>query len=197
MRLVRAVIATPVGPMVALSSGEALCALEFDSGPRLSRLDARLSRFYQHAVVEAGHDRIVRDVEHWIDAYFAGVSADARALPLDARGTPFECRVWAALQEIPPGATTSYGAIAAQVTDRPNASRAVGLANGANPIALVVPCHRVIGADGSLTGYGGGLDRKERLLVHEERYWPTASSVSRVRQRAARHAGNAQLRLGF
>ena len=81
-------------------------------------------------------------------------------------GTPFQRRVWAALRAIPAGETTSYGALA-RLLDAPGASRAVGLANGANPIGIVVPCHRVIGADGSLTGFGGGLARKQWLLQHE------------------------------
>ena len=81
-------------------------------------------------------------------------------------GTPFQLEVWAALRTIPAGSTQSYGGLAAQI-GRPNAMRAVGLANGSNPIAIVVPCHRVIGADATLTGYGGGIDRKRWLLAHE------------------------------
>ena len=87
---------------------------------------------------------------------------------LQAEGPEFDKKVWAALLEIPFGTTTSYGAIAKRVGS-PNAARAVGAANGANPIALIVPCHRVIGADGSLTGYGGGLPLKRKLLEHEAR----------------------------
>ena len=82
------------------------------------------------------------------------------------RGAPFERRVWAALRLIPPGRTVSYGEIARQI-GAPGSSRAVGMANGANPIAIIVPCHRVIGSNGTLTGYGGGLDRKAWLLNHE------------------------------
>ncbi len=95
-------------------------------------------------------------------AYFAG-ELTAFDLPLAPAGTPFQLRVWAALRTIPYGQTVSYGQLARQIGS-PAASRAVGLANGRNPIALVVPCHRVVGADGSLTGYGGGLDRKRFLL---------------------------------
>jgi len=87
-------------------------------------------------------------------------------VPVRAGGTPFQRVVWAALREIPPGRTTSYGQLAARL-GRPGASRAVGLANGANPVAIAVPCHRVIGADGTLTGYGGGIERKRWLLEHE------------------------------
>ena len=190
--LVRATFDTPVGPMLALASSVALCALEFDNGSRLSRLDARLARFFPDATIADGTNAILAAVGAWLDEYFAGRAAGVAGLPLGARGTPFEQTVWRALLDIAPGATCSYGHIAAKVTSRPNASRAVGLANGANPIALVVPCHRVIGADGSLTGYGGGLDRKLWLLEHEERHWPTATSVSRVGRAASR-----QVRLTF
>jgi methylated-DNA-[protein]-cysteine S-methyltransferase len=100
-----------------------------------------------------------------LEAYFAG-SRETFDVPLDLQGTDFQRRVWAGLLEIPYGETMSYGELARRV-GRPGASRAVGLANGRNPVAIVVPCHRVIGADGTLTGYGGGLDRKVWLLDHE------------------------------
>ncbi len=105
-----------------------------------------------------------------LQAYFAGELTDFD-LPLQMHGTEFQRRVWAALCEIPYGETISYGELARWVGN-PKASRAVGLANGRNPVAIVVPCHRVIGADGSLTGYGGGLDRKVWLLEHEASYRP-------------------------
>ena len=116
----------------------------------------------------------------WLARYFAGEGADSSTLPLDGRGTQFERHVWRALLAIPPGETRSYGQVAARVASTVNASRAVGLANGSNPIAIVVPCHRVIGADGTLTGYGGGLDTKTWLLEHEQKYWPTDTSLHRV-----------------
>jgi methylated-DNA-[protein]-cysteine S-methyltransferase len=99
-------------------------------------------------------------------AYFDGDLDAIDRLPVAPAGTPFQQEVWAALRGIPCGVTTSYGVLARQL-GRPDASRAVGLANGSNPIAIVIPCHRVIGANGSLTGYGGGLDRKRWLLAHE------------------------------
>ena len=98
-------------------------------------------------------------------AYFAGQLTEFD-LPLAAAGTYFQRRVWSALQQIPYGETWSYGQLASKIGN-PAAVRAVGLANGRNPIAVIVPCHRVIGADGSLTGYGGGLERKRYLLDHE------------------------------
>ena len=102
------------------------------------------------------------------EAYFDG-GLTAFDLALAPRGSDFQCRVWAALCEIPYGTTISYGELAKRIGN-PNASRAVGLANGANPLAIVVPCHRVIGANGSLTGYGGGLPAKEFLLELERRH---------------------------
>jgi methylated-DNA-[protein]-cysteine S-methyltransferase len=101
-----------------------------------------------------------------MDAYFAGEMAALGRVPWTVVGTDFQKTVWRALLDIPAGTTTTYGALAARI-GRPAAVRAVGLANGANPVGLVIPCHRVIGADGSLTGYGGGLERKRWLLAHE------------------------------
>ncbi|MEV0783767.1 methylated-DNA--[protein]-cysteine S-methyltransferase [Streptomyces sp. NPDC050423] len=100
-----------------------------------------------------------------LDAYFAGELREFD-LPLHLDGTPFQRTVWAELQRIPYGETRSYGELA-DILGKPGASRAVGLANGKNPVGIIVPCHRVIGASGSLTGYGGGLDRKQRLLAFE------------------------------
>jgi methylated-DNA-[protein]-cysteine S-methyltransferase len=101
-----------------------------------------------------------------MSAYFAGDVHAIDALPVKTAGTPFQREVWRALRAIPCGSTISYGELARRI-GRPDAVRAVGLANGSNPIGVVVPCHRVIGANGSLTGYGGGLERKRWLLDHE------------------------------
>lgn len=109
-----------------------------------------------------------------LEAYFDGQVAAIESIRTLARGTEFQLLVWSALREIPAGSTLSYGALAAKI-GRPAAVRAVGAANGANPIPVVVPCHRVIGADSSLTGFGGGLGRKRWLLTHERTH--TAPSV--------------------
>jgi methylated-DNA-[protein]-cysteine S-methyltransferase len=101
-----------------------------------------------------------------IGGYFAGDLKAIDTIPVQTAGTPFQREVWHALREIPCGTTVSYGKLAARI-GRPAAVRAVGLANGSNPVGVVVPCHRVIGADGSLTGYGGGIERKRWLLDHE------------------------------
>jgi methylated-DNA-[protein]-cysteine S-methyltransferase len=168
--LSRAIVSTPIGDMLALSSDTGLCALEF-KGPRerLTRLEARLRHhFPPHTIVDA-ESPTTAQTRAWLREYFAGTQADADAIPLDMRGADFERRVWIALRAIPPGTTTSYGAIATALGS-PGASRAVGAANGANPVAIIVPCHRVIGSSGALTGYGGGLDRKTWLLDHERRW---------------------------
>lgn len=109
--------------------------------------------------------KVVAPVRSQIEEYCAGTRRTF-ALPLAPKGTAFQHEVWNALLAIPFGTTTSYGALAAKL-GRPGAARAVGLANGSNPIGLIVPCHRVIGSDGSLTGYGGGLPLKRALLAHE------------------------------
>ena len=119
-------------------------------------------------------DGAFADVQAQLTEYFAGDRHEFD-LALNPRGTPFQTRVWAALAEIPYGRTTTYGVLAAELGS-PAAARAVGLANGRNPISIIVPCHRVIGSGGSLTGYGGGLDAKRWLLAHELRR-VTANSV--------------------
>ena len=113
-------------------------------------------------------DRALAPAISQMKAYFAGELTEFH-LALAPVGTNFQLRVWRALLAIPYGETTTYGALAKQLGNA-NASRAVGLANGQNPISIIVPCHRVVGADGSLTGYGGGLDRKRVLLDHEAKY---------------------------
>lgn len=155
--------------MRALASDTALCAFEFYRPSRVARLDARLARWFDSPDIADGDNAVLAVTRRWAVAYFSGERADAASVPLDLRGTPFERQVWEALRCIPAGTTTTYGAVARQVGS-PDASRAVGLANGANPIAIIVPCHRVIGSDGTLTGYGGGLDRKSWLLSHERRW---------------------------
>ncbi len=113
---------------------------------------------------ETGSDNpVLQEAHHQFEAYFAGELREFD-IPLAARGTPFQRRVWDELTRIPFGVTASYGEIAARLGMPAGASRAVGTANGANPIAIIVPCHRVIGANGKLVGYAGGLERKRQLL---------------------------------
>jgi methylated-DNA-[protein]-cysteine S-methyltransferase len=157
--------ASPIGPITLASDGRALVALDFGTpaDPVLSRLRARFGP--GTPIREAGDPQGFTSL---VRAYFSGELDALGGCPVDGGGTPFQRRVWAALREIGPGETLSYSALAARI-GMPKATRAVGLANGRNPIAIVVPCHRVIGADGGLTGYGGGIERKRWLLAHERR----------------------------
>ncbi|GHD98709.1 hypothetical protein GCM10008024_03310 [Allgaiera indica] len=163
---------TPLGPMIAVTDARTLHLLEFVGRKALPTELRRL-----HAAVRGSlgvgtlppHDLIAQELA----AYFEGRSADF-AVPLSLHGTPFTRRVWQALRAIPAGETRSYTQVA-QTIGRPDAVRAVARANGANQIALIVPCHRVIGADGALTGYGGGLWRKQRLIELERQFAPAPS----------------------
>ncbi len=158
-------VPSPLGAITLVWDGdEVLRALDFeDHDARLHRL---LRRHYGTRPVERG--RAPEKLRRALAAFFAGELESIATLRVDTNGTAFQRRVWAALRRIPAGCTSSYGELATSI-GAPSACRAVGLANGANPIAIVVPCHRVIGADGTLTGYGGGLARKRWLLDHERR----------------------------
>ena len=162
MRLTIERIQTPIGTILLVSDGAALRVLHFDDDE--ATLHGLLRRQYPRD--EIGEGRVPAAITAALASYFDGDLRAIDAVPVATNGTEFQRRVWAALREIPVGTTTSYGALAAKL-GHPRASRAVGLANGSNPVGLVVPCHRVIGANGSLTGYGGGLSRKQWLLAHE------------------------------
>jgi len=160
-------VASPIGTMLLVADDDgtlrALDFVEYES--RMLRL---LGRHYGTAyVLKPG--RVPAAVTDALTAYFDGALTALDAVSVRTNGSAFQRRVWTALRDIPAGVTTSYGRLAATL-GHASASRAVGLANGANPIGIVVPCHRVIGADGTLTGYGGGLDRKRWLLDHEARF---------------------------
>jgi len=161
-------IESPVGKIVLAETGGALCALDFEEGPE--PVLARLKRRYGALQARPGNG--VRELRDRLEAYFQGDLKALDGLPVEPGGTPFQRDVWSALQRIPAGSTTSYSELAASI-GRPSAVRAVGMANSRNPIAVVIPCHRVVGRDGSLTGYAGGLERKRWLLRHEG-YFPQA-----------------------
>lgn len=156
---------TPIGAMLAVAGDAGVHLLEFAERKALPTEIERLRKrvgpicFGQHAML----DRLA----HQVEQYFAGRSLSFD-LPIAQKGTPFEATVWDALRRIPAGGTRSYGEIARSI-NRPDAARAAARANGANQVAILVPCHRVIGADGSLTGYGGKIWRKQWLLEHERR----------------------------
>ncbi len=158
-------IPTPVGVMlIATDEQERLRILDWqDCAERMERLSAR---YYGPGAVTLRDGDAGNAVVEKLKAYVEGNIGAIDDIPTEAAGTPFQRAVWGTLRMIPAGQTWSYGRLAAHI-GRPAAVRAVGLANGANPIGVVVPCHRVIGADGGLTGYGGGLPRKRWLLRHE------------------------------
>jgi methylated-DNA-[protein]-cysteine S-methyltransferase len=148
---------SPIGELLLVGDGHALHGLHMQEG----RTAVSVHPEWRRA------DEPFADVSEQLSQYFAGERHDFE-VQVAMAGTPFQRRVWDALQEIPYGETTTYGELAYRL-GRPSASRAVGLANGRNPIAVIVPCHRVIGSDGGLTGYGGGLERKRFLLELEAR----------------------------
>ncbi|TDB93121.1 methylated-DNA--[protein]-cysteine S-methyltransferase [Actinomadura sp. 7K534] len=154
------VVDSPVGPLTLMAQEGALCALYME----VQRHRPPAETF---GVPGDPHDEPFATVAEQLSAYFAG-ELTKFDLPLTLNGTPFQKRVWSLLQEIPYGETATYGELAAEL-GKPSASRAVGLANGRNPIGVIVPCHRVIGSSGGLTGYGGGLDRKRYLLDFERK----------------------------
>lgn len=154
-------IATPLGPMIAMAEPRGLVLLEFLDRPALTGEVQALRHRHGYAVAPGSHPHLAQ-AERELGEYFAGARQDFQ-VPVWTPGSDFEQAVWARLREVPFGATCSYAEIAAGV-GRPGAARAVGTANGRNRLAIVVPCHRVVGADGSLTGYGGGMARKAFLL---------------------------------
>jgi methylated-DNA-[protein]-cysteine S-methyltransferase len=146
---------TPIGPLHLALCGEALCGLRFD-------------------LPFAGSEERT-DTGERVRAYFAGDLRALSGIPLAPAGTPFQQRVWRALLEIPPGETRSYGQLARQLATHP---RAVGSANGANPVSLAIPCHRVLATDGKLCGYAWGEERKRWLLAHERGQGPAVLRFS-------------------
>ena len=149
---------SPLGVILLVGNGQGLTELEFQDGTKPTAINAEWERDDSHFMEEVGQ----------IKAYFAG-ERQQFDLQLAPKGTAFQQEVWRALRAIPYGQTISYGELAHRI-GRPKAARAVGAANGANPLALIVPCHRVIGSNGRLTGYRGGLSIKEALLAHEQQY---------------------------
>ena len=152
-------IDSPVGRLLLVAGAEGLVQLAFegrhDEGVALNGADES----------DPLGTRWLDQAREQLEEYFAGVRWHFD-VPLAPRGTAFQLKVWSALREIPPGSVVSYGELARRI-NAPNAVRAVGAANGQNPIAIIIPCHRVIGSNGTLVGYGGGLERKRWLLDHE------------------------------
>lgn len=158
-------VVTPIGDLLVVADQEGKLRATFwtDDEEDLRRV---LERHYPGMQIELETASDPHGLTGALAAYFAGDLHAIDTLPVETAGTPFQREVWRALREIPCGTTVSYGELARRI-GRPAAVRAVGMANGSNPIGVVVPCHRVIGSNGSLTGYGGGIERKRWLLDHE------------------------------
>ena len=152
-------IESPIEPLLLSSDGESLTSL--------SMVTQRHGPFFSETWKRDDSAKLFIEARKQLEAYFTGELIEFD-LPLAMRGTEFQKQVWQELQTIPYGVTISYGELAQRVGN-PNSSRAVGAANGRNPISIIVPCHRVIGSNGKLTGYGGGMERKEWLLAHESK----------------------------
>jgi methylated-DNA-[protein]-cysteine S-methyltransferase len=159
-------LASPIGDLLLAGDGDSLHLLGFPEGKMRTR----------HKDLWRPDDAVFAEVKSQLNAYFAGALQEFD-LPLSPQGTQFQMSVWKALTTIPYGGTCSYGQIAEQV-GKPKASRAVGAANGQNPIPIIIPCHRVIGSTGKLTGFGGGLPTKVALLNLEQRHRPFQLSAS-------------------
>ncbi len=170
-------IDTPLGPMVAVGGTDRLHLLEFADRRGLEREILTLRQETGAAIIPGASPPLV-SIQAELRAYFAG-TACAFATPVAIAGTPFQQRVWEQLRQIPPGRPCSYRELAVRI-GQPSAARAVGRANGANRLALVIPCHRVIAADGTLGGYSGGTARKQWLLDHERRAWGGVAVASPV-----------------
>ena len=153
---------SPVGTIVLVVEGEQLCSLDFDDYHQ--RMMTLLERRYGPVSLTTTMDPC--GFSSRMRAYFAGDYQALDAIPVSTGGTAFQQQVWQALRTIPPGTTLTYGQLATRI-GKPTASRAVGGTNALNPVAIVLPCHRVVGANASLTGYAGGLERKRWLLHHE------------------------------
>lgn len=170
---------SPIGLLTLAWDNDVLRALDFDGFA---------ARFHELLVAQYGECKLMEaeipdTFRRALEGYFGGDLTGIDQIRVQTAGTPFQQQVWAELRKIPAGSTTSYGKLAARL-GKPGSSRAVGRANGSNPVGIVVPCHRVIGANGSLTGYGGGMERKRWLLEHERAHSPQAASSSEPVQRS-------------
>ncbi|MCP5102447.1 MAG: methylated-DNA--[protein]-cysteine S-methyltransferase [bacterium] len=164
----RCYLETPHGKMEAMATEKGLSVLEFVKPNRRELLARRLAKWFPGYEVEDTSDAYIAMAEEWLADYFQGKFDGLTNPPLDMRGTEFELKVWQGLLKIPLGRTATYGSLALELGLR-NGARAVGGANRRNPVSLIVPCHRVIGQNDALVGYGGGLDLKKILIDHEKK----------------------------
>lgn len=162
------ILGSPVGSLLAVASSTALVFLEFGKDKaKLDRVKHKLQKWHKGSFsLTPGSNKILRDTEIWLKHYFSGNPIVSRLPPLNALGTPFEKAIWRAMKKIPRSSVWSYKDLAKKA-GYPKGARAAGGACGRNPISILVPCHRVVGSSGKLTGYGGGLPTKQWLLDHE------------------------------
>jgi len=162
-----AIIETPLGEMAAAATKDGICLLEFTSRPALESEFNKLALTFGESVI-SGSNKHIRALKKQVKEYFKGKRKEF-SLPLITPGTDFQTAVWNNLKKIPYGKTISYLQLAKSIKN-PGAARAVAAANGSNRIAIIIPCHRVIGSDGDLVGYAGGLEKKKWLIEHEKKY---------------------------
>jgi O-6-methylguanine DNA methyltransferase len=165
-RLKRIILDTPYAKMVAMATAKGLAVLEFIKPNRSELLSERLKKYFPGYEITDVADEITDLTREWLRQYFSREFAGLTVPPLDLRGTEFELKVWQALLRIPLGQTTTYRELAIEL-GIPKGARAIGGASRRNPVSLIVPCHRVIGHNGNLVGYGGGLEVKQALIAHE------------------------------
>jgi AraC family transcriptional regulator of adaptative response/methylated-DNA-[protein]-cysteine methyltransferase len=161
------IIETPLGEMAAAATKEGICLLEFTSRPALESEFNKLALTFNETI-KSGSNKHLRALKKQLKEYFKGKRKEF-SIPIITPGTEFQQTVWNALKKIPYGITISYLEQARSI-NKPGAVRAVANANGSNRIAIIIPCHRVIGSDGNLVGYGGGLEKKKWLIDHEKKY---------------------------
>ena len=164
-QIIYKLIDTDIGSMIIGVTNDRLCLLEFNKPERVERTLTKLQRIYHYSIIE-GENELFDKVESQLKEYFTGILKKF-TIPLELIGTPFEKLVWSKLLTIPYGQTRSYLEIAKSI-EKPTGFRAVARANGSNNISIIIPCHRVIASNGKLQGYGGGLEKKEKLLNLEK-----------------------------
>lgn len=164
--LLKSKISTPLGEMIIIVSEKGLCFLEYTNNKRNKLIENRLKKYYKDYQIKSGTNEITKNVAKQLSNYFNKLKFDFENIPMDVRGSDFEKNVWQVLANIPYGKLFTYKQVA-EIIGKPKAARAIGGASRRNPTSIIVPCHRVVGASGSLTGYGGGLNNKQWLIEHE------------------------------
>ena len=191
--LARETVATPLGAFTLVADREGdLCAADFADCE--SRMRGLLDREFAPAGYELLPDPVCAETKAALARYFAGELTAIDRIAVERRGSVFQQSVWCALRTIPPGRTATYSQLA-HALGRPQAARAVGHANGANPLCIVVPCHRLVGANGALTGYSGGIERKRWLLEHEARHAAGSSDRRHAATKPRDHVASLRERL--